>query len=69
MHSHALTSTQYNGCHKQSQVTVIELQSIEFDGKLKLGLHDLTERFAQTPQELSRHKALSISYEQPVFIH
>lgn len=38
-----LTSTENNGSNKQGQITVIQLQSIKLDSKLKLGLHDLTE--------------------------
>lgn len=39
----SLTSTENDGSNKQGQVAVIQLQSIELDRKLKLGLHDFTK--------------------------
>lgn len=63
------TSAEDNDGQEERHVVVVQLQHVELDGKLELGLHHLTEGFPEALEELPRHKDLSIRDERPVLVH
>lgn len=64
-----LTSTADDCSHKQSQVTVVQPQTVKFHGKLELWLHHVTERPSQTLEELPRDEARAVCDQEPVLVH
>lgn len=63
------TSTKDDSSNEERKVTVVQLQGIKLHRKLELWLHNVTEGFPQTPQELPRDKATAIRHQQPILIH
>lgn len=64
-----LTATEDNDSKKQRHVTVIQLQRVELNGKLKLWFHHLTERLPETLKELPCHEDLPVGDKGPVLVH
>ncbi len=67
--SHTPTSAQDDDGQEQSHVAVVQLQHVELDGELKLGLHHLAEGLAQALEELAGHEDLAVGDERAVFVH
>ncbi len=63
------TSAQDDDGQEQSHVAVIQLQHVELDGELELGLHHLAEGLAQALEELAGHEDLAVGDERAVFVH
>lgn len=63
------TSTADDCSHKQSQVAVVQPQTVKFHSKLELGLHHVTERPSQTLEELPRDEARAVRDQKPVLVH
>lgn len=64
-----VTSAADNGGHKQSQVTVVQLQGVEARGKLELGLHHVTKRPPEALEELSGDEAPAVGHQEAIFVH
>lgn len=63
------TSAQDDDSQEQRHVAVVQLQHVELDGELKLGLHHFTEGFAQALEKLTGHEDLAIGDEGAIFVH
>ncbi len=65
----SVTPTADDSGHKQSQVTVVQLEGVEAGGKLEFGLHHVAKRPTEALEEFSGDEASAAGHQETVFVH